>query len=151
MQTATLVLRDIHQPPAPSWWPPAPGWWLVAAAALITLAVWMWFVRRQQRRHRIIAAIFDDAVAEATSPSAEVATMSELLRRAARRRDRNADRLQGDAWLAFLDAGDKQHRFSQGNGRLLLEGGFRRDVDPHKVAALRMLARARFLEWMAAK
>ena len=24
-------LRDIHLPPAPSWWPPAPGWWVLAA------------------------------------------------------------------------------------------------------------------------
>ena len=34
-----IVLRDIHQPPAPSWWPPAPGWWLVAIAGL--MAIWL--------------------------------------------------------------------------------------------------------------
>ena len=27
-------LRDIHLPPAPSWWPPAPGWWLLAFVLL---------------------------------------------------------------------------------------------------------------------
>ena len=77
--------------------------------------------------------------------------MSELLRRAARGRDPQADRLQGEAWLGFLDAGSKQPLFAHGNGRLLLDGGYRRDVDPGQVALLRKIARARFLDWMAAK
>jgi hypothetical protein len=79
--------------------------------------------------------------------------MSELLRRAARRRDAAADRMQGEDWLHFLD-GDGRHRalsegaFSEGPGRLLLEGPFRRDVEADDVAALVPLARARFLAWM---
>ncbi|HEY0662688.1 MAG TPA: DUF4381 family protein [Lysobacter sp.] len=151
MQDATLVLRDIHQPPAPPWWPPAPGWWLVVVLVLALVAVWLFLARRRQRRRRTIVALFDDALARAEGSPAQIAAMSELLRRAARRRDRDADRLQGDAWLAFLDAEGKQRAFSEGAGRLLLEGGFRRDADPRDVAALRELARARFLEWMAAK
>ena len=92
--------------------------------------------------------------------------MSELLRRAGRRRDPAADRLHGDAWLEFLDgsaadAGKRRgrkpasrpcagpDRFSQGPGRLLLDGGYRREVDPGQVAALRAIARSRFLDWMA--
>ena len=43
------VLRDIHLPPAPSWWPPAPGWWLLAALALLTIVVLAWQWRRQHR------------------------------------------------------------------------------------------------------
>jgi hypothetical protein len=88
--------------------------------------------------------------------------MSELLRRASRRRDAGADRLEGEAWLAFLDDVDRTGRgrggkskaeggaagFSRGPGRLLLDGGFRRDVPEHEVAALETLARARFLAWM---
>ena len=41
------------------------------------------------------------ALARAASPPAQVAAMSELLRRAARRIDPQADRLQGEAWLAL--------------------------------------------------
>lgn len=164
MQDA-LVLRDIHQPPAPPWWPPAPGWWLLAVLLLLLVGVVAWLAARRRRRRRLAAAVFDDALAAAPTPTGEVAAMSELLRRAARRRDPAADRLHGEAWLEFLDGavadrkrrhgrppadpGADAHRFSQGAGRLLLEGGYRRDVDPRQVAELKPLARARFLEWMA--
>ena len=148
MAGATLVLRDIHQPDAPAWWPPAPGWWLVLAVLVLAAGAAWWWRRRRRERLRRFAALFDDAVAGAQSAPAQVAAMSELLRRAARRRDAAADRLQGEAWLAFLDAGDARASFSRGAGRLLLEGGFRRDVPPQAVAALQSLARARFLEWM---
>ena len=144
-----LVLRDIHQPPAPGWWPLAPGWWGVLALvvlALLLVAAWMW---RRRRRQRAVAALFDSTVASLDSPAAQVAAMSELLRRAARRRDPMADRLQGEAWLEFLDAGTGRDAFAGDAGRLLLDGGFRPDTDAAAVAALRPLARARYLEWMA--
>jgi hypothetical protein len=143
---STLVLRDIHQPPAPPWWPPAPGWWLVGALVVAALAVWAALRLRRQRHHAAQAAVFDAALAAAATPSDRIAAMSELLRRAARRRDPAADRLQGEAWLAFLDGDDAAHPFTGGAGRLLLDGGFRRDVAPAQVAALLPLARARFLQ-----
>lgn len=165
MQAATLVLRDIHQTPAPPWWPPALGWWLLAAAIVLAIAAWSWFAARRRRYRRSVAAVFDETLRAAPDAAAEVAAMSELLRRAARRRDPAADRLQGEAWLQFLDAApvaaknmtqttagakpaSTSHAFTQGPGRLLLEGGYRREVDPAQVAALRPLVRARFLEWM---
>ena len=151
MADPTLVLRDIHQPPAPPWWPPAPGWWWLAAALLLCVAAALHFYHRRRQRRRAIAAVFDQAVDAAQTPSAQVAAMSELLRRAARRRDAQADRLQGDAWLAFLDAGCKRPAFAGDVGRVLLDGGYRRDVDARQAHALRAIARARFLDWMAAK
>lgn len=153
----TLVLRDIHQPPAPSWWPPAPGWWLLAFALLLLLGVWLWWRGRRARRRQEIERLFDLAVAAATTPAGQVAAMSELLRRAARRHDASADRLHGEAWLQFLDGPPARARrkrsgdaadFAQGAGRLLLDGGYRRDVDAGQVEALRLLARRRFLQWM---
>ena len=168
MADPTLVLRDIHQPLAPPWWPPAPGWWMLAAILLLAIAACAWIAARRRRRRLAIAAIFDAALDAADTPSAQVAAMSELLRRAARRRDPAADRLHGEAWLEFLDApatpstarragkpasGPRVEpgRFSQGPGRLLLDGGYRREVDANQVAALRTCARARFLDWMAAR
>ena len=145
----TLVLRDIHQPPAPPWWPPAPGWWVVSLLLMAVLASGLWFAARHRRRQRAIAALFDAALAAAPSPATQVAAMSELLRRAARRRDPEADRYEGDAWLRFLDADGKRPQFSTDLGRLLLEGGFRREVDETAVAALRPLARQRYLSWMS--
>ena len=149
MQDPTLILRDIHQPPAPPWWPPAPGWWLLFALSLILAGAWWYWRRRRLRKRLAIIAVFEEALARAESLPAQIAAMSELLRRAARRRDANADTLQGEAWLAFLDTGDQRQRFSQGAGRLLLEGGFRRDADPQQVADLRELVRERFIGWMA--
>lgn len=149
MQDPALVLRDIHQPAAPAWWPPAPGWWAVTAIVLaIALGTALWRRRRRERQRRI-ASLFDDAVQSADSAPGQIAAMSELLRRAARRRNPHADRLQGDAWLEYLDASDKRHPFTSDAGKLLLEGGFRRDADPQQVAELRTFARARFIEWMA--
>ena len=48
--------------------------------------------------------------------------MSDLLRRAARRKDPLADRLQGDDWLRFLDQGMTPPCFEHGPGALLREG-----------------------------
>ena len=150
MQQATeLVLRDVHVPATPSMWPPAPGWWLVAAAVFVVVAV-IWRLRaRQQRKLKARQRLFDDACGNLPA-SAQISAMSELLRRAARQIDKHADRLQGEAWLQFLD-GKQGSDFSKGAGRLLLEGGFRRDVADADLAATKYVARARFLELMAKK
>lgn len=147
----TLALRDVHLPGAPSWWPLAPGWWLLlAVSAALALSLW-WWQRRRARRKREAERVFDEALATAATPVAQVAAMSELLRRAGRRRDRAADTLDGQAWLEFLDRGSKRDDFAAGPGRLLLEGGYRRQVDPAQVQALRELARRRFLQWMGVR
>lgn len=149
-----LPLQDVHLPPAPDWWPPAPGWWIVVVVlALIAIAVWLWR-RRVRRRRAVIETLFDETLAAvdgaggADDASARIAMMSELLRRAARRRDPQADRLSGDAWLRFLDAGQRIPVFSAGAGRTLLEGGFRRDVGAQEFEALRGIVRTRFVELM---
>lgn len=151
MQTDMLALRDIHQPPAPPWWPPAPGWWIVAGCILLALVIAGVLAWRRQRRRRALARVFDTAIAAATTPSAKIAAMSELLRRAARRIDPHADKLLGDDWLRFLDRGSKAPAFAAGAGAALRDGGYRRDVSPVEIDGLRRLTRARFLEWMGAK
>lgn len=151
-----LPLLDVHLPPSPSWWPPPTGWWLVLLAlALVTVAVWYWR-RRVGRQRAEIERLFDANVDAADGLPARIAAMSELLRRAARRRDPNADRLTGDAWLLFLDAGQldagqPMPAFSAGAGRMLLEGGFRREVGEQEYAALRGIVRTRFVELMHRK
>lgn len=148
LQPETLVLRDIHPPVAPPWWPPAPGWWIVAGIVLLVAAMVTWFALRRRRQRRAIQDLFDATMVAAATPSARVAAMSELLRRASRRHDRDADRLQGDAWLQFLEGGAQSSWLVQEQGRLLLEGGFRRDIDPDDADALQRQVRRRFLELM---
>lgn len=147
---ATLPLRDAHLPDAPGWWPPPMGWWLIAVAVLVLVAVLVWW-RRHARRRRIAAeALFDATVDAVQGETARIAAMSELLRRAARLRDPSADRLQGADWLHFLDEGPRARgaaTFAE-VGAVLLDGGFRREVDAAAVAALRPVARARFVALM---
>lgn len=149
MSPQQLPLRDVHLPPAPAWWPPAPGWWMLAAVLLLAIGaalfVWMRGRRRVQRWQRQF-----DAATRTGEPPAQVAAVSELLRRAAQRRDPAAAALQGEEWLRFLDGGDKHQAFSAGPGRVLLDGGYRPSLDPAQVQALLPLARRRFLALMAA-
>ena len=151
-QSGELVLRDVHVPAAPSWWPPAPGWWIVAGMVLlVALAAFAWLHRRR-RRVQAWQRLFDETCAMPQA-NEQVAAMSELLRRAARRIDSQADTLQGETWLRFLD-GDGSNKgrrsdFTEGTGRLLLDGGFRREVDAGQLSAVKSLARMRFLELMA--
>ncbi len=145
-----LPLRDVHLPPAPAWWPPAPGWWIVIAAVALllgTLLGWAWRRRARRRRWR---ALFAQELAQAGGEAEALATMSALLRRAARRIDPRADRLQGEAWLRLLD-GRRGRAFTQGPGRALLEGGFRRTPEVADPEALRRLAARRFEELMAGR
>jgi len=146
--TPALRLHDVHAGSAPAWWPPAPGWWVAFALVGIVLVLLAWRRIRRRRRDAAILRLFDLAVADAGSPSRQVAAMSELLRRAARRKDAGADTLDGEDWLRFLDAGLPQPVFSAGAGALLRDGGFRTDVAANEVDALRVVARARFLDWM---
>ncbi|WP_305804112.1 DUF4381 domain-containing protein [Stenotrophomonas sp. YIM B06876] len=150
MSARQLPLRDVHLPPAPDWWPPAPGWWLLFAALLVGLAVRVFFSWRRRRRQRRWQGLFDAALHDAETPAARLAAASGMLRRAAKRIDAAAANLQGDAWLQFLD-GTKRQDFSRGDGRLLLEGGYRRQVDADIARAACELARTRFVELMAGR
>ena len=148
MTAAGPQLADIHLPSAPTWWPPAPGWWLLLAVILAIAASFASRMLRRRRRRAMILRLFDETVAQAATPSMQVAAMSELLRRAARRKHANADTLDGDDWLRFLDAGLQQPVFAAGAGALLRDGGFRADVSAHEAEALRIVARERYLHWM---
>lgn len=147
--TPALVLRDIHEPVPPPWWPPATGWWLLAAVVLLVLLALAWRGWRRRRRMRGLARLFDDTVAAAGTPSARIAAMSALLRRATLRHDPRAATLEGAAWLAYLDHGSSAPLFDDADAQWLLEGGYRREVDPGVDDRLLPRARARFLEWMA--
>ena len=146
-----LLLKDVHPGAAPSWWPPAPGWWLLAVALLLLAVAILWWLRRRQARRAAILRLFEDTVDATDSPAQQVAAMSDLLRRAARRKNPLADRLQGEEWLRFLDQGMTPPCFEHGPGALLLEGAFRRDTDAGAAHALRSVARQRYLIWMLGK
>lgn len=145
-----LPLRPPHDPPSPAWWPPAPGWWLIAGAVLLVLAALAWW-RWRRRRHRLrCEGLFHAQLAAARTPAAEVAAMSELLRRAARRSQPEAVAYAGEAWLKVVEGGRRGPHFDEDQRRLLLEGGFRRDVAAAEAAALRAPVLRRYLQLMGA-
>lgn len=146
-----LALRDVHPGNAPGWWPPAPGWWMVTVILVIFIGVITFYWSRRRSRQAALLRLFGEAVDRAETPSLQVAAMSQLLRRAARRRDPAADRLEGDAWLQFLDGDLPGKPFSTGAGALLRDGGFREEVAADEVAALHTLAYQRYLSWMQQK
>ena len=145
---APLHLFDVHEGSAPAWWPLASGWWLLLAGvvAIAVTAAW-WHARRRRRRAEVLH-LFDEEVDRAGTPSRQVAAMSELLRRAARRKHARADTLIGEDWLRLLDEGMPRPVFSTGVGAVLRDGGFRNDVTEHEAEALRIVARDRYLRWM---
>lgn len=140
------VLRDIHLPEAPGWWPPAPGWWILAALLLLGLLL-LWRLAARRRRARGLRARLQQELALAlelaADPATRVASMSHLLRRAARRFAPSALTLRDEPWLQFLDGDDPARPFSTGAGRLLLDGPYRAHVDAAEVDALATLVHAR--------
>jgi hypothetical protein len=145
---AALELRDIHVPPPPGWWPPAPGWWVLALLLLVALVYLGCALARQQRlrrqRRTRASALATLRMQHARGDSgARLAALSELLRRACKRHAPEALLLQGEAWLQFLDRGMDTAPFSTGPGRLLLDGPYRRTVDPAAVDELLLLVERR--------
>ena len=116
---------------------------MFAALVLVVAAIWVWQWRARRARQRWLE-LFDAEVDQAGSPVLQVAAIASLLRRAARRYQPGAERLQGPAWLAFLDENNSR-AFSDGDGALLLDGGYRPSVDAEAAQRLRVLARRRYL------
>ena len=150
-------LRDIHLPPAPSWWPPAPGWWILAIVLLVAIgfgiAMLVREVRARRWRGRIVAELDRIAATHASQPDGvRLATdVSQLLRRASRVIAPSAAALEGEAWLDFLDRqfdaastrARVEARFRSATGRVLIDAPYRRDAD---VDATQLLTLAR--DWL---
>ncbi len=127
-------LHDIILPPAPGLWPLAWGWWVLLALAATVLATGIWLWRRHRQRHAYRqAALAELAQLREThrqSPDAAryLQSLAVLLRRAAiAAQPRHFPRdIQGEAWLAWLDAQCPAAApgFSQGPGRILLTGPY---------------------------
>src|SRR5262245_32159818 len=147
-------LKDLHLPIPPGWWPPAPGWWLLLLIAVATLVLGVLALlrrRARQRPYRVARAELErigvgfDAGRLNTHDLAHA--LSGLLKRAsiAREGRTRIARLEGDAWLEYLDGVAGEAAFTTGAGALL--GARRFDPAasgdaPHLIAIVdRLLAR----------
>lgn len=143
-------LADIHLPDAVGVWPPAPGWWVLAALALLAL---VFLYRRQLARvflrRRLGSALreLDAAYAEFTQAAERNAaglrllqTFNAILKRVAlvHFSDPELPRLNGRAWLRFLDEKTGTADFTVGAGQPLGDGIYRPvfDADAEALHAL---------------
>lgn len=127
----SLPLRDIHLPEAVGWWPPAIGWWLLPIVILTMAALLVWLIRRVRRMTPAKLALRElDLLQRDAELSADekLRRLSVLLRRVCLSIYPREDvaGLTGDAWLRWLDQPLKEPGFSQGPGRILLDGAYRR-------------------------
>jgi hypothetical protein len=101
-----LVLRDIHMPPAPSWWPLAPGWWvLFGLVCVMVISLWLFYRsihKKRRMRQRILAEIEQVAARHPDDDAAYAASLHQLLRRAAWRYASDAHSSQGERWKQVL-------------------------------------------------
>lgn len=148
MTPDTLPLRDIHLPPAISWWPPAPGWWLLLLV-LILLVVTIYAVQRyRKRRHfkRLALAQLEDLTRqhqEQGDARQLLQGLSRLLRQASVLHFPRSDcaGLVGEPWLAFLDQRLDGRPFTEGVGRGLAEGPYLPQNEKLDATALLLLCR----------
>jgi hypothetical protein len=131
MSPESLPLRDIHLPPAISWWPPAPGWWLLLLGVVLLIATIILVRQYRQRRHlqRLAISQLDELerqYGEQSNPRELLQGLSRLLRQAAQLHFPQSDcaGLVGEAWLDFLDQRPNDKSFSQGIGRALADGPY---------------------------
>jgi len=146
---AALVLRDVQLGDSPGWWPLPAGWLALVLVLVGAVLLCVWLMARRWHQRRAWARQFDQAMAQADSPVAQVLMAAELLRRGALSQAPQAATLQGVAWLAWLDADGRS--FSDGPGRLLLDGGYRPSLPPDQAQAACALARRRFITLMTTR
>lgn len=103
------TLRDIHLPPAPSWWPPAPGWWLLAGLMILVLlfAFRQWSRRSPRKPARLDWLMLElDQLTQRYRQHADRAALAtalhQLLRRVAVEASADAGGLRGKAWAQTL-------------------------------------------------
>lgn len=134
-------LKDIHMPPAVSFWPLAPGWYVVLAliiAASVALLFYLYKCwKKQQRTKSILHQVIElQTNYQHGNKQQALAQLSVLLRRAALAKyPRNTIAgLYGDAWLEFLNTHcpnnlKSQKPFSQPEGKILLNAPYQQKID----------------------
>jgi hypothetical protein len=147
MNDPLAQLKDIHLPPAVSWWPPAPGWWLLALLVLGS-AIWLArYLRHRAKRPDLGREAeaelkkIEAAWQEHKDDARLAAELSALLRRTAISLYPQADvaGMTGETWLQWLDARFGEDVFEKGEGRALLENAYRPEAsldDPEALIAL---------------
>ncbi len=132
-QQPQLILRDIHLPPAVSWFPPAIGWWILLALVLLAIFAVVRSIRRYRRRRYVRIALQQLADLEQEFNQHQdtrqlVIALSKLLRHMAilHYPAHQCAGLHNQDWLIFLDQPFRDKKstnstpFSNGVGQCLV-------------------------------
>ena len=147
MADALSGLRDIHLPPAITWWPVAPG--VMGIASLFVLLFVLAFFRYRFRRSRQIKqealrqlARYQQEYEQTACIQTAATHLSALLKQVALLYYPRVHvaALQGDAWLLFLTQTSKKLNFESVRC-VLLESPFHRETK-HAVDPLFLLTKA---------
>lgn len=140
-----LPLRDIHMPPAISWWPPAPGWWGLACLLLSIIVLLWWWTRRRQLLKLSAANLAREELLKIREQYSTHQDQQRLLRELSvllRRlsiseypRSQSAS-LTGDEWLQFLDKPMQGSPFKTGVGRILVDAPYRPQITLQEIEPL---------------
>ncbi len=120
-------LKDIHLPPAVSFWPPAPGWWVLALLFVILMAFcgwWLWNMHKRKRPRTEGLRMLKEMQNQYHISGEALATLrnlSQLIRRTALTFYAQVDvaSLHGSSWLEFLDKTGQTTEFTKGAGKIL--------------------------------
>lgn len=148
LNPTSLPLRDIHLPPAISWWPPAPGWWLLPLAVTVLLAVIYGLQQHHRHRHfRRLALQQLKEIERQYLAGADARRLQQDLSRLLRQTallhfpENNCAGLVGNAWLKFLDQRLEGAPFTEGLGQLLAKGPYLPQSDEFDARGLLDLCR----------
>ena len=134
MDASSLPLRDIHLPAAINWWPPAPGWWILLSLFFVLALALILFLRA--RRNKPVTRLAQDQLQHLRSDTTlsdreKIQALSVLLRRVSVSTFPRVDSagLTGLEWLQFLDKILAEKSFSEGPGRVLLDGPYQTEAE----------------------
>lgn len=127
-------LKDIHLPPAISWWPLAPGWYVVAIIILLLAIYGVWKIwHKYHLRREALRELANLKLNFYKNGDKQYAAshLSILLRKLclARYSQHTVAGLEGNAWLEFLDSISQTTEFTQGEGHVLVSAPYALQVD----------------------
>ena len=131
-----LKLRDIEPPPEPPWWLLAPAWlWLAGLLVCLLGMAWWWTRRRHGQRLVRLARAELQAIERGYRRDGDARRFayraSSWLKQVAilAYPEQGLQRVNGEAWLCFLDDPLTGQPFSRGCGRVFGQELYHRDID----------------------
>lgn len=124
-----MDLKDIQLPESISWFPLAIGWWVLLTLVITAIIVGYFLIKkvRIRRLNKTALKMLQRINSDDCSDLTKLQLISQLLRRLVISKDKRqlVASLTGEKWLEYLDKNLPDKPFTQGVGRILLDGQYR--------------------------